>query len=159
MADAGAPGPRRARCPRRSGLSRAQFEAEYLIPNRPCILTDQTVGWGARTAWTRADGSGDAGALLTSETMRRARVPVDESPQGSGYGEAVRGNMMSREELKAELLVTAAASRDSCGSISSSNDSGAAGASAMEAALRRECLLAWAPSVRPSRRGVFPQNC
>ncbi len=93
MAAAGAHGPRRARCPRRSGLSRAQFEAEYLIPNRPCILTDQTVGWGARTAWTRADGSVDAGALLTSETMRRARVPVDESPQGSGYGEAVRTHM------------------------------------------------------------------
>lgn len=37
---------------RRSGLSAKQFSQEYVIPNKPVILTDQANGWKALTEFT-----------------------------------------------------------------------------------------------------------
>jgi hypothetical protein len=37
---------------RRSGLTRAQFEREYLSPPRPVILTDAIAHWRALGRWT-----------------------------------------------------------------------------------------------------------
>ncbi|MEO8698782.1 MAG: cupin-like domain-containing protein [Kofleriaceae bacterium] len=40
---------------RRSGLTRATFHAEYLVPERPVVLDDQIQSWGAMTRWEPAE--------------------------------------------------------------------------------------------------------
>jgi len=48
-----------ATVPRLPAASAGSLRRQQLAPNRPCILTDGTAGWGAR-AW------GDADAALTA---------------------------------------------------------------------------------------------
>lgn len=74
---------------RRAGLSRDQYESEYLNPLRPVILTDAISHWGALGRWTPQffkDNYGDLEVEVDGETMRlgdlidRVEASTDENP-------------------------------------------------------------------------------
>jgi hypothetical protein len=45
---------RPAKIERRAGLSEATFVADYLVPNKPIIVTDAMESWAGRSKWTPA---------------------------------------------------------------------------------------------------------
>ena len=74
---------------RRAGLSRDQFEREYLHPLRPVILTDAISHWGALGRWSPQFFKKEYGALeveVDGETMTlgdlidRVEASTDDNP-------------------------------------------------------------------------------
>jgi cupin-like protein len=74
---------------RRAGLSREQFEREYLNPLRPVILTDAISHWGALGRWNTQffkEHYGDLEVEVDGETMRlgdlidRVEASTDDNP-------------------------------------------------------------------------------
>ncbi len=57
----------------RKQLSVSQFYEEYMIPNRPVIITDMVEGWGA-THWVKPDGSLNTAAI--KEAFGNAEVTI-----------------------------------------------------------------------------------
>jgi Cupin-like domain len=71
---------------RRSGLSRREFQEEYLRPGRPVVFTDMTKDWPALQKWN---------AEFFKEKYGHLRVPV----YSSNYSKPGKGYMSSDKEM------------------------------------------------------------
>src|SRR2546425_8721197 len=74
---------------RRAGLSREQFEREYLLPLRPVIVTDGISRWGASGKWSPQFFKENYGSLeievdgetmLLHELIDRVETSSEENP-------------------------------------------------------------------------------
>jgi histone arginine demethylase JMJD6 len=83
---------------RRAGLSREQFEREYLSPLRPVILTDAISHWGALGRWSPKffkDEYGDLQVEVDGETMAlgdlidRVEASTEDNPAPSLLNQAL----------------------------------------------------------------------